>query len=265
MLSGPICKEVKGMRCEDVRNLADKYLTGALPEELAADIEHHLADCPSCTEFISELRPLFELMSDIEEEPLPEGFENRLHMRLLEASGKSRRLAAAPGRWIKWGTGIAAALALVISLQMIPWNDLRSKNNGSIQEYSLNSTDAGDSADESTLDENMERVPGLKANQAPNALKEDYFDPGNESMMMDRISAIYLYVSGNNQAEDRVIEIAEGLGMEVVERSSNTIVLQINEGSNIDELTGKLAVIGRVETESNGEEDNNITIHVMNE
>lgn len=44
------------IECQELVEHVTDYLDGALPPELRARIDHHLADCEDCTEFLRQIR-----------------------------------------------------------------------------------------------------------------------------------------------------------------------------------------------------------------
>ena len=42
--------------CRDFVEDVTAYLEGALPDETVALVEHHLADCPHCREYLEQMR-----------------------------------------------------------------------------------------------------------------------------------------------------------------------------------------------------------------
>ncbi len=57
------------------------YLEGALPEDLVAVIELHLADCPHCREYLAQMRTTIALtrtLSDDDVEAIPDEVRERL-------------------------------------------------------------------------------------------------------------------------------------------------------------------------------------------
>ena len=46
----------RALVCRQAVALMSDYIDGALPERDWARLEHHLADCPHCTEYLAQLR-----------------------------------------------------------------------------------------------------------------------------------------------------------------------------------------------------------------
>ncbi|HHY83601.1 MAG TPA: zf-HC2 domain-containing protein [Clostridiales bacterium] len=260
------------MHCEHVKNWADEYLRGTLPDELEMELKDHLVDCPSCTRYITELEPLLRLMAGLEEEPLPEGFEDRLHKRLMAADRK-KPAAAYKNKWIRWSAGLAAAFALAFSIYIVqPWTGFGSRNESSMpeagdlardsREYSISSMEPEGSQRNNTA---AEEEPELKMSENSTDALDEYDALHKEFLEAKLPSAIYLYVPGNGRTGDMIIEIAEEYDMKVLNRDKNEIALQITDPDQIDNLLEKLAELGRVKTDDNASQDNTITIHVMEE
>jgi anti-sigma factor RsiW len=60
------------------------YLEGTLPDEVVAQIDAHLADCPHCTEYLREMRRTIDTVGRIGEEDV-DAMPNDLRIRLLDA------------------------------------------------------------------------------------------------------------------------------------------------------------------------------------
>lgn len=79
--------------CEEARALAPELSLGNATGEERARVLHHLASCPDCRRFVSELAAVADelLLLAPAHEP-PAGFESRVLARLEERKTKSRRL-----------------------------------------------------------------------------------------------------------------------------------------------------------------------------
>ena len=56
--------------CREAVELVTDYLEGALAESERARLEAHLAACPHCTEYLSQMRRTLDLLGQIEPEAL---------------------------------------------------------------------------------------------------------------------------------------------------------------------------------------------------
>lgn len=79
--------------CEEARALAPELSLGNATGEERARVLHHLASCPDCRRFVSELAAVADelLLLAPAHEP-PAGFESRVLARLEERKTKGRRL-----------------------------------------------------------------------------------------------------------------------------------------------------------------------------
>jgi anti-sigma factor RsiW len=63
------------------------YLDGVLPEPVMALVEHHLADCPHCREYLRQMRRTIALtrtLSDDDVDAIPEDVRERLLLAFRE-------------------------------------------------------------------------------------------------------------------------------------------------------------------------------------
>lgn len=97
-------------------------LDGALPEPRRAEVEQHLAACPSCR---AERDILARALAALEALPAPPapapGFEQRFYARLAREAPRRRSFLDAlrdrPLRWLVPATGLAAALVVAVGVE----------------------------------------------------------------------------------------------------------------------------------------------------
>lgn len=58
------------MTCKELVELVTDYLEGALPEDIRMRMEHHLAGCEGCTNYLEQMRQTIRLTGHIREETL---------------------------------------------------------------------------------------------------------------------------------------------------------------------------------------------------
>lgn len=98
------------MTCHEFEKQINPYLDHLLNAEEAGQVEAHMEACPDCKRLYQQLSKVIDVLRNLEEEPLPEGFEEALHEK-LEAKVPQR------SRWKRvslWG-GVAAALVVLVS------------------------------------------------------------------------------------------------------------------------------------------------------
>ena len=59
------------MACRDVVELLTDYLEGALPEDLRAEIDAHLASCDGCTNALEQMRETIRVTGALSEDQVP--------------------------------------------------------------------------------------------------------------------------------------------------------------------------------------------------
>ena len=68
--------------CEYIHEVSD-YIDGELADELCADLERHLAECPNCQVVINTLKKTIDLYhQEGQENVLPDEVRSRLFKRL---------------------------------------------------------------------------------------------------------------------------------------------------------------------------------------
>ena len=60
----------RSLVCRQAVALMSDYIDGSLPERDRSRLEHHLADCPHCTEYPAQLRATIEAMGRAEPDDL---------------------------------------------------------------------------------------------------------------------------------------------------------------------------------------------------
>lgn len=79
------------LRCEVVRAQMDDWADGRLRPGRRARLAAHLQGCSGCSAEWRALGEARRLLADLPAEPLPEGFAERLHRRLVVAAATQRR------------------------------------------------------------------------------------------------------------------------------------------------------------------------------
>ena len=59
------------LACIEVVEIVTDYLEGALDPAEAHPLEHHLAGCPGCTEYVEQMRALAGSLSGVSADALP--------------------------------------------------------------------------------------------------------------------------------------------------------------------------------------------------
>jgi anti-sigma factor RsiW len=72
------------MTCRDLIDILDEYLDGALPDDLRADLEGHLADCAPCRAYLSTYRKTREIGTAAASVEMPDEMRARLRRFLSD-------------------------------------------------------------------------------------------------------------------------------------------------------------------------------------
>jgi len=107
------------MKCEEIKELFSEYVDGELSAADAASVEQHLAGCEACRAEFEALRQTAALVRSLPRADAPQG----LARSVTESVGKQMavRKRAAILRWTGVGGWLAAAAALIIVIQLVPW------------------------------------------------------------------------------------------------------------------------------------------------
>ena len=100
------------MDCQRARSLLSEYVDGYLGTQDSAELRAHLDRCPSCAREHAEFRRLVAILRSTPLQPLPSGFAESLHARLV-----STRRAALLRRVV---ATVALAACLVAFLAVRP-------------------------------------------------------------------------------------------------------------------------------------------------
>lgn len=107
------------MKCEEIKELLSEYVDGELSAADAASVEEHLAGCEACRAELEALRQTAALVRSLPRADAPQG----LARHVTESVGKQMvgRKRAAILRWTGVGGWLAAAAALILVIQLVPW------------------------------------------------------------------------------------------------------------------------------------------------
>lgn len=105
------------MECLKVRDLLSDYYGGMLDDSLNAEIENHIQGCVQCSNELNMLRSVIDTCRQIDEEDLPEGFEDKLHSALISEADNKRKNRLSIIK--KYCTTAAALLIVVLSFSLL--------------------------------------------------------------------------------------------------------------------------------------------------
>jgi hypothetical protein len=135
------------MNCERYEALIHLYVDHRLDKKETEDLLSHMETCTHCRETYEEVNALKDLLGGMQMKELPEGFEEELHVKLVEASveketswidkiketlfsGTKMKMAVSFG-----GVAIAAVLVIGSSGLLPSMNQLESANYEAAYEY----------------------------------------------------------------------------------------------------------------------------------
>lgn len=258
------------MRCEQLRELTDEYLDGTLTDEGKQEVDHHLRSCSQCAKFMEEERKILGILSDMEEEELPPGFEQRLHHKLQQAASQIKikfpKTLWVERPWLKWGTALAAVFVLAFSVYVIwPFKSMKDSPTKETPDFQMHSANGnGAMYDLAPSEADLEL-----AQEDIGSLVEEA-SPADEIISAVELPAeILLYISemgvSNEDIQKEIVLIAAEFQFDVLETQSNKIILKKNDKVERDEFFERLSQLGRIELSSWKVRENTLTIQVINE
>jgi negative regulator of sigma E activity len=108
--------------CDEVLELLSAALDGELTAQEQAELNAHLAQCPSCSALSAQLTGLHRAMGELEDVPAPVGFADRVMAQVSAEGGSAQRGKVIPfptqkrkrTPWKGWAA--AAAVVAVVAL-----------------------------------------------------------------------------------------------------------------------------------------------------
>ena len=238
----------------------DDYLDGFISDDLKAELEAHLSECPDCDKYMQEMSHILHTVAFIEDEELPEGFHERLHLRLQEEASRdiqplSKKLKS--NQWYRWGVGLAAAIVLLLSIklldQMTPQSD-KSADDNSLR-FSTNSQKL-------TGDANMPNAP--ESVKAPESLEAPDGRKATFSLMSIQTNEVNLYIKDKSGIVGKLYIVAEQSGISIMEEIEDGLVFKVIDDEQRTILYAELANLGQIEEigAQDGDSDK-VTIHII--
>ena len=175
--------------CDKYIELISASLDGALSPAEAAELEAHLALCPSCRALARDLGAVHAAMASLPDAPPPPGLTDRIMTAVQADNVTPLPVRKRPSPWKRWAAS-AAVLALVLTGA---WYAARNNRDGL---FNAALPKAGDQAPEAFVD---------AADTAPeNALPKDsaqygFFQP-RQSSVSEPTPALSLPVSGETKS-----------------------------------------------------------------
>lgn len=135
------------MTCTFDTSKIQDYIDNMLSPEEREDVEKHLASCPECHREWVEMENLTQLLGSLPMVPLPEGFEEELHERLLReraAKRSDRKVSVFSGHIRKHLRAYSAAAAvLVIGVASVGFlNGMNGTKEAALEKFSVSDSAA---------------------------------------------------------------------------------------------------------------------------
>ena len=68
--------------CQEIKAHLSEYLDDALEQDMCAQVQAHLRECPECGVMVDTMRKTIVLYHDMEPEPMPDAARERLYHTL---------------------------------------------------------------------------------------------------------------------------------------------------------------------------------------
>lgn len=222
------------MKCRECLESLDLYIDGALSEAEEKAVENHIGECESCKTEFEALSDIIAGLQSLEEEPLPEGFDESLREKLeqisLPASQTSKIRGLKPYRWMAY---IAASLLVLAGSYAVFEN--AGVPDKSVSELSMKAEDSSEATAADTVEQDKagrgeiknEMADGREA-QVAGASRKEIADGGKTAGVAGQDEA----VSSAPAAESDVTRDEQIIAMSSVEPDMN---LNSVESNAIDE------------------------------
>ena len=192
------------MGCDDYKELISLYFDKELDEKEEKELFEHLTNCPSCRKEYEELKVVMDMLGEIEEEELPEGFHNEVMAKIkAEAKPQKKRIP-----WARY-TSIAASICAVFIVGgavfatgfMGMGGSQFAADAASPQMYGMmsNSTTTESAESEVMFDTVVEET-------APMEMEELKYASGNTVSANDGAAVVALVETGKDAAELKIIK-----------------------------------------------------------
>lgn len=115
------------MTCKNAKDKISVYLDGDLPLNEVQALKDHIESCKECHELFEDMKLMKEIMSDIPQLELPEGFEAELHEKLVEAASEMDTVVSFESEKQKQERGKTSAAddRKVVRIPLPSWKDFR--------------------------------------------------------------------------------------------------------------------------------------------
>lgn len=203
------------MNCERYEELIHLYVDHRLDKKETEDLLSHMETCTHCRETYEEVNALKDLLGGMQMKELPEGFEDELHVKLVEVSvekeiswidkikdtlfsGTKMKMAVSIG-----GVAIAAVIVINSSGLLPSMNQLESANYEATYEYADDAPAEYDMAEPELMMEAAEFTEETKA-EAPMMMKAEGARTSDVQVSFDESQSVDF--NGANAKSNFVIE-----------------------------------------------------------
>lgn len=141
------------MTCLEVQEFLSAFIDNELDEEIKKEIQEHIEKCAQCRKDVQELKIVIAELSSLEDVPVPEAFQKRLHEALVVEGTNIRNSKDSTinkRKWINWKRiSSIAAVFLVGLFSVILYNNNLDEFNKQNLNYNYVSDDKAETKEDS--------------------------------------------------------------------------------------------------------------------
>ena len=276
------------MACRQFRESMSLWIDGILDQQEQKRFIQHMESCENCRRKLKEYKNMVFLLRNMEEEPLPEGFHERLHSRLVEETKSFEQLPkddAKSARWMRWIGAVAAIFVLLFSVKALNkvalWGDRQAKeermeiestSDQAVQDSSFSIASAPDASEDATSSQkdSFEEEGGIqeKAEVHDRILSDSSVDTASNETIEERsgkieTNRVQLKTQDVCVTPSTLKMMAVNNGIELVRSDENSVVLKITDPKQKEVLYKELSRIGDVEDVGDKIDLGEVTVIIM--
>lgn len=276
------------MDCRQFRESMSLWIDGILDQQEQKRFIQHMESCENCRRELKEYKNMVFLLRNMEEEPLPEGFHERLHSRLVEETKSFEQLPkddAKSARWMRWIGAVAAIFVLLFSVKALNkvalWGDRQAKeermeiestSDQAVQDSSFSIASAPDASEDATSSQkdSFEEEGGIqeKAEVNDRILSDSSVDTASNETIEERsgkieTNRVQLKTQDVCVTPSTLKMMAVNNGIELVRSDENSVVLKITDPKQKEVLYKELSRIGDVEDVGDKIDLGEVTVIIM--
>jgi len=265
------------------------WIDGVLDQQEQKRFIQHMESCENCRMELRKYKEMVFMLRNMEEQPLPAGFHERLSSRLAEEIQSSSQLITKDDnhvKWIRWIGAVAAIFVLLFSFKALDSVDLLGGKQTRTEQSKADRMEAGSVMERSAQDssfsitaapEALEDIPDSQNDsfQAEARVQEkmETYDEG--SQVMQGLAEDDSETINTNILELRTQDVcvtpstikmmAINYGIEVIKSNEDSVVLKITDSEQKKILYQELSKMGDVKDIGDEIDLGEVTIIIISE